>query len=314
MFINRVGHYLPSEIVGNEHFTEINNLSSEWIFSRTGIKERRKAGPEENTSSMGIKAVDSALENAPFSMNEIDLIVGGTYTPYDTIVTLAHAVQHHLGIPDIPVLSLSSACSSLLNAIEVVEGYFAMGKASRALVVVSDHNTAYYNEKDTVSGHLWGDGAAALLISRERVSEKDLEIKKIITGGAATSGKSVEAVVLRPNGNGVVMPYGRDVFQNACTYMPKVSQQVLHSCGLTISDLDYLIPHQANHRISLNVIGTLGIPEDKLLSNIHRLGNTGCAGCAIALSENFDLFRKGQNIVVTVFGGGYSFGAMLITA
>lgn len=150
------------------------------------------------------------------------------------------------------------------------------------------------------------------MISKERQTDSDLFIRKLITGGAATSGKAVEAVVLRPNERGVVMPYGRDVFQNACTYMPKVSQQVLQACGLTIADIDYLIPHQANHRISLNVIGTLGISEDKLLSNIQRLGNTGCAGCAIALSENFDRFEKGQRLVVTVFGGGYSYGAMLI--
>ena len=95
--------------------------------------------------------------------------------------------------------------------------------------------------------------------------------------------------------------------------MPKVSQQVLQDCGLTIDDLDYLIPHQANHRISLNVINTLGIPVEKLISNIQYLGNTGCAGCAIALSENQAKFKQGENIVITVFGGGYSYGAMLIT-
>ena len=312
MYINRVSHYLPSEIIGNEYFTELNNLSSEWIVERTGISERRKAGEGENTNTMAIDAVKSLLETIPYSKNEIDLIVGATYTPYDTIVSPAHAVQHFLEIPDIPVVSVSSACSSLLNAIELVEGYFAMKKATRALVVVSDHNTAYYNELDTISGHLWGDGASALLISKERQTDSDLLIRKLITGGAATSGKAIEAVVLRPNERGVVMPYGRDVFQNACTYMPKVSQQVLQACGLTIADIDYLIPHQANHRISLNVIGTLGISEDKLLSNIQRLGNTGCAGCAIALSENFDRFEKGQRLVVTVFGGGYSYGAMLI--
>lgn len=312
MYINRVSHYLPTLIIGNEYFTELNNLSSEWIVERTGISERRKAGEDENTNTMAIDAVKSLLETIPYSKNEIDLIVGATYTPYDTIVSPAHAVQHFLQIPDIPVVSVSSACSSLLNAIELVEGYFAMKKATKALVVVSDHNTAYYNELDTISGHLWGDGASALLISKERQTDSDLFIRKLITGGAATSGKAVEAVVLRPNERGVVMPYGRDVFQNACTYMPKVSQQVLQACGLTIADIDYLIPHQANHRISLNVIGTLGISEDKLLSNIQRLGNTGCAGCAIALSENFDRFEKGQRLVVTVFGGGYSYGAMLI--
>ena len=314
MYINTLSHYLPSEVIGNEYFTNLNNLSSEWIVERTGIYERRKAAEGENTSTMAIEAVKLLLEdNIPFSKNEIDLIVGGTYTPYDTIVTVAHAVQHHLALPDIPVVTISSACSSLLNAIEIVEGYFAMGKATKALVVVSDHNTAYYNESDTVSGHLWGDGASAILISKERQSDSDMQIKKLITGGAATSGKAIEAVVLRPNERGVIMPFGRDVFQNACIYMPKVSQQVLQACGLTINDLDYLIPHQANHRISLNVINTLGIPAEKLISNIQYLGNTGCAGCAIALSENRSRFVKGQNIVITVFGGGYSYGAMLIT-
>ncbi len=313
MYINSISHYYPSQVVGNEYFTNLNNLSSEWISDRTGIFERRKAREGENTATMAIEAVDLLLEDMPYDKDEIDLIVGATYTPYDTIVTLGHAIQHHVQIPHIPVLSLSTACSSFLNAIEVVEGYFAMGKASKALVIVSDHNTAYYNESDTVSGHLWGDGAAALLISKEQLSDSDMHIKKLITAGAATSGKAVEAVVLRPNERGVVMPYGRDVFQNACIYMPKVSQQVLAECGLTIDDLDYLIPHQANHRISLNVINTLGLPLEKLISNIQYLGNTGSAGCAIALSENKEKFEKGQNVVLTVFGGGYSYGAMLIT-
>ncbi len=313
MYINSISHYFPSHVVGNEYFTKLNNLSTEWISERTGIFERRKAGEGENTATMAIDAVNLLLENMPYEQGEIDLIIGATYTPYDTIVTLGHAMQHHLQIPEIPVLSLSTACSSFLNAIEVVEGYFAMGKATKALVVVSDHNTAYYNEMDTVSGHLWGDGAAALLISKERLSESDMHIKKLITAGAATSGKAVEAVVLRPNERGVVMPFGRDVFQNACIFMPKVSQQILKACGLTIDDLDYLIPHQANHRISLNVINTLGLPVEKLISNIQYLGNTGSAGCAIALSENKEKFKKGENIVLTVFGGGYSYGAMLIT-
>lgn len=108
------------------------------------------------------------------------------------------------------------------------------------------------------------------------------------------------------------MPFGRDVFINACTYMPKASLQVLERCGLTVQDVDYVLPHQANLRISMNVMNTLGLSEDKLISNIQYLGNTGCAGCAIGLSENWERFKKGERIVITVFGGGYSFGAMLL--
>lgn len=312
MFLHQVGHYLPEQVVDNEHFTKLNGLSDEWIVQRTGIQMRRKAASAENSHSMGIEAVKALLDNIQVDINAIDLIVGATYTAYDAIVTLGHAVQHYLEIPDIPVVTISSACSSLLNAIEIVEGYFALNKATKALVITSEHNTGYYNETDTVSGHLWGDGAAALLISKERLSAADMEIKAVLTGGAATSGKATEAVVLRPNERGVIMPFGRDVFINACTYMPKATLQVLEKCDLTIEAVDYVLPHQANLRISVNVMNTLGLSEEKLLSNIQYLGNTGCAGCAIGLSENWRRFQKGERIIVTVFGGGYSYGAMLL--
>ncbi|QJW92185.1 ketoacyl-ACP synthase III [Spirosoma taeanense] len=310
MYIHAASHYLPTEVVGNDHFTQLNGLSSDWIIERTGIRERRKAAPGENTNTMTLDVIRRLAPKTDLST--IDLIVGATYTPYDTIVSLAHEAQHCLGIADIPVVSISTACSSLLNAIEVVEGYFALNKASRALVIVSEHNTAYNNEQDKVSGHLWGDGAAALLITKERQSEDDFVIKALLTGGAAHTAKATNAVVLKPNEGGVVMPHGRDVFINACQYMPKASLQVLERCGLTLADVDYVLPHQANLRISRNVMHTLDLPEEKLISNIQYLGNTGCAGCAIALSEKWDTFQKGQRIVVTVFGGGYSYGAMLL--
>jgi len=310
MYIHKVSHYLPEQVVGNEHFTKLNGLSSEWIIERTGIAERRKAAPGENTNTMSVEAVKQLQEK--IDLSDADLIIGATYTPHDTIATLAHVVQHHLGIADIPVVSISSACSSLLNAIEIVEGYFALNKAKRAIVVVSEHNTAYNNDQDKVSGHLWGDGSSALLITKERQSDQDFEILTILTGGAAHTGKAVEAVVLKPLEQGVIMPHGRDVFINACTYMPKASLQALEKCGLTLNDVDYVLPHQANLRISRNVMKTLDLPEEKLISNIQRLGNTGCAGCAIALSENWNQFLDGEHIVVTVFGGGYSYGAMII--
>jgi 3-oxoacyl-[acyl-carrier-protein] synthase-3 len=283
MYIHTVCHYLPTQIIGNEHFTRLNGLSSDWIIERTGIQERRKAAAGENTNTMTVDVVRQMQEKVDLST--VDLIVGATYTPYDTIVSLAHEAQHYLQIADIPVISVSTACSSLLNAIELVEGYFALNKASRALVIVSEHNTAYNNDEDTISGHLWGDGAAALLITKERQSEDDFTIKALITGGAAHTPKATTGVMLKPNEGGVSMPFGRDVFINACQYMPKASLQVLERCGLTLADVDYVLPHQANLRISRNVMKTLDLPEDKLISNIQLLGNTGCAGCAIALSR-----------------------------
>lgn len=314
MYIHTAAHYVPKEVVPNAYFLHINGLTDEWIQSRTGIRERRRAMPGENTHTMGIAAVRAALDRLPYPVEEIDLIVGASYTPYDTIVTLGHIVQHELGVPRIPVVYISSACSSLLNAIEVVEGYFAMGKAHKALVVAAEHNTVYANESDTKAGHLWGDGAVALFLSRDRIGPQDLYIKRLVTGGAATEGKATEGVVLRPFDGGIFMPHGRDVFIHACQYMAQVTREVLNAEGLTPADLAYFIPHQANMRISRNVAEQLGLSMDQVLSNIEYLGNTGSAGCGIVLSEAWHRFRPGDRIMMAVFGGGYSYGAMLMEA
>ncbi len=261
---------------------------------------------------MGIASVEALRAGAPYDLSTIDLIVGGTYTPHDTIVTLAHAVQHYVNVADIPVVSVSSACSTLLNALELVQGYFAMNKATRALVVVSDHNTAYNNERDTIAGHLWGDGAAALLVSKEPVGPNDVRIVDILTGGAATVGKATTGVTLKPVAGGIIMPNGRDVFQWACHYMAQVTRTIVERNGHQVADIDWLIPHQANARISRNVVKALGLPEERALSNIERLGNTGCAGAAIALAENYERVVASALTVITVFGGGYSYGAALL--
>lgn len=313
MYLHHVAAYLPAAVVTNEHFTRLNGLASDWIIERTGIRERRKAAPGENANTMAIAATQALLAETPgFEPASIDLIVAGTYTPHDTIYTAAHAVQRFLNTNEIPVVSISSACSSLLNAIEIVEGYFALGKASRALVVVSEHNTAYNNEEDTMAGHLWGDGAAALLFSKEPLAASDLRVVQVLTGGAAPMGKADEAVTLKPVDKGIVMPFGRDVFQQACTYMARITQQLLDKNGLAVDELSYLIPHQANLRISANVVKQLGLDPARAVSNIERLGNTGCAGAAIGLAEIWPRIQPGENLIVTVFGGGYSYGAMLL--
>ena len=134
----------------------------------------------------------------------------------------------------------------------------------------------------------------------------------VITGGAAPVGKANEAVTLKPVEKGIVMPFGRDVFQQACTYMTKVTQTLLDKHHLAVADLTYLIPHQANLRISKNVTKQLGIDPARAVSNIERLGNTGCAGAAIGLAEVWNTLVSGNKVIITVFGGGYSYGAMLL--
>jgi 3-oxoacyl-[acyl-carrier-protein] synthase III len=312
MFINTASHYLPDTIVPNAYYTELLGLSDEWIFKRSGIRNRTKARADENTNTMSIEAVKSAIDRLPYFVRDVDLIVGATYTPYDTVGTLAHAVQAHFEIPRARAISVSSACSSFLNAVEIVEGYFATKKAHRALVIAAEHNTAYSDDKDEQSGHLWGDGAGVVFISKERIGPGDIEILDVSTSGLGHIGKGLEAVYLRPKNDGLRMPYGRDIFVYATKYMVSEVEHLLARNHFALEDIRHLIPHQANTRIINHVVASLGLPNSELIMNIEQAGNTGCANTDIALSQNWDNFQSNELIAITVFGGGYSSGAMLM--
>ncbi len=312
MFINATGFYVPEERVDNQHFLELNGLTSEWIEQRTGIRSRSKAKAEENINTMSMEAVRNALPKLPYDITDVDLIVSASYSPYDTVATAAHLAQYEFHIENAKALYLSSACSSFLNALEVVEGYFAMGKATKALILSADKNSAYYNETDPKAGHLWGDAAAAFFISKERVSEKDSEIVEVYTQGLGYLGKAPDAVHLRPCDGGIMMPEGRDVFIQACTYMPKNVLYLLEKNGYTLDNLTYFIGHQANMRIMSNIAKQLNLPEEKFLHNIEELGNTGSVSSALVYAQNDHSFKKGDLVAITVFGGGYSTGACLI--
>jgi 3-oxoacyl-[acyl-carrier-protein] synthase-3 len=288
MYINVASHYLPELIVSNEYYTNLIGLTDEWIYKRSGIRRRAKAGSDENTNTMSIDAIKPAIDKLPYSIKDVDLIIGATYTPYDTVGTLAHAVQAYFDIPN------------------------ATNKSKRAIVIASEHNTAYSDDSDGQSGHLWGDGAGAIFISKERLSPNDIEIVDLNTTGLAHIGKGIEGVYLRPNEGGLKMPYGKDIFVNACKYMIFEVEDILRKNHLTLKDIAYLIPHQANSRIMSSIAASLDLLNGRMIANIEELGNTGCASTIIALSQNWEKFENNEFIVVTVFGGGYSSGAMLL--
>lgn len=312
MYINSLGHYLPATLVPNDYFLNVNGLTNEWIYTRTGIKTRTKASAGENTHTMGIEAVKQAIEHLPYPVSDVDLVIGASYSPYDTVATLAHAVQNAYKIHGAQAVYISSACSSFINALEIAEGYFATGKASKALIVTSEHNTAYSHETDEKSGHLWGDGAGAVFVSKDKVHDREVKIIDILTRGLGNIGKAFQAVYLHPTNGGLQMPYGKDVFTHACKYMADAVTEILQRNQLTTSNIDYLIPHQANMRIIKYVAGELAIDIDKVITNIGELGNTGSASTLIALSQNFTSIKPGSLVGFTVFGGGYSSGSMLM--
>lgn len=307
MFINATGVYVPAERVHNDYFLELNRLTSEWIEQRTGIISRSKAQPEENINTMGLEAIRDALPKLPYNITEVDLIIAASYSPYDTVATAAHVAQKEFNMTKAKALYLSSACSSFLNALEVVEGYFAMGKATKALIISADKNSAYSNDTDPKAGHLWGD-AAAFFISKEQMSTREPRIEEIYTEGLGHISKGPEGVQLRPRDGGIMMPEGKDVFIQACTYMPKNVLYVLEKNGYTLDDLSYFIGHQANMRIMSNIAKQLELPEEKFLHNIEELGDTGSVSSALVYAQHEHLFKKGDIVCITVFGGGYSAG------
>lgn len=312
LYINAFAHYIPEKRIPNAYFKEVNGLDDEWIFSRTGIKNRSKAGEGENTNTMAIEAVKRLKDKLPYPIEEVDLIIAATYSPHDTVATAAHTVQRAFNIKDAQCLSVTSACSSFINAMEIAEGYFAMNKATKAIILASEHNTEYSNESCSQSGHLWGDGSIAIGISTLPEGEKPAKILSIFTRGLGHIGKADTAVYLRPHHGGIGMPEGRDVFMNACHYMIKGLEVTLGSQGKNLSDLKFIAPHQANQRIMSTIARQIDFPEDRMLSNIQEVGNTGCPSCAIALSQNLDRVEKGDLVGLTVFGGGYSCGSALL--
>lgn len=312
MYINSTGYYIPEGRVYNDHFLDVNGLTSDWILKRTGISSRSKAAEGEGHNSMGLAAIKDALKTLPYDIKEIDLIVSASYSPYDTVATLAHIAQQKYDIPNMKAVYASAACSSFVNGLEIVEGYFAMGKAKKALLVCSEHNTYYSNESDPKCGHLWGDGAVAFFLSADRQNDNDAEIKQIYTRGLGNVSKGPEGVRLRPKEGGIAMPDGKDVFIHACKYMTQALDGVTAPEGLKIQDLNYIICHQANKRIVANVANQLELEDNRFFNNIEELGNTGSASAAIVFAQNRDKFKKGEHIGLTVFGGGYSCGAFLV--
>ncbi|MDR1274614.1 MAG: ketoacyl-ACP synthase III [Odoribacteraceae bacterium] len=311
MFINGIAHYVPGDRVPNSYFKAVNGLDDEWIFSRTGIRTRSKANDAENTNTMALEAAKKLQETLPYSLATVDLIVTGTYSPHDTVATASHVAQRHFQAGEARCLTVSSACSSLINALEIAEGYFASGKATRALVMASEHNTAYCRENCPQSGHLWGDGAIAMAVSNRPAGARDARVASIYTRGLGHVGKADVAVHLRPLLDGISMPEGRDVFVNACHYMIDALDRVAAARGKTIADLAFIAPHQANQRIINAIARQADIPAERMLSNIEELGNTGCPSCGIALSQNVHRVKPGDLVALTVFGGGYSCGAAL---
>jgi 3-oxoacyl-[acyl-carrier-protein] synthase III len=304
---------VPSGRVDNAAFSALTGRDAEWFVARTGIHSRSRAASTETTTSMGIAAVRDLLARQPDALQGVDLIIGSSYTPDDTLSTMAARVQREFGIAAARVYFLSTACSSFISALELAAIMLRAGEANKALIVVSEHNSRYSDDADAFSGHLWGDGAAAVVLSRD-ASGAAFTLEYARSRGVACAGKGPDAISLNPDQGrqGLVMQEGRDVFARACEYLAEEVRDAAAAVGLAIDDIRWLVPHQANLRILANVAKGLEIPMERCVITVDRLGNTGCASIPISIDHARPDIRSGDVIAAAAFGGGYSCGAAIL--
>jgi 3-oxoacyl-[acyl-carrier-protein] synthase-3 len=307
-----IASYLPETVLDNRRLSELTGREEDFFLRRTGIRQRRRAAPGENTNTMAVSAVRALGAASRARLADVDLVIGCSYTSWDLIGTLAHAVQREFVMTRARAFTLSSACSSAANALEVAAAFFDAGRSTLALIVAADHNSLHSNDSDQRSGHLWGDGAAAMLVSREPEPQACFTVKDVWTMGLGHVGLGPEAIALQPHGPGLVMPHGKDVFVQACEGMEAAARLVLGRNGLVAADLGLLVPHQANQRIIDHVAERLALAPGRVASTIASYGNTGCASAIVTLDEHQHRLAGGDLALVLTFGGGYSAGAALL--
>lgn len=318
--ITAVGHFLPEDRLTNAELEAMVDTSDEWIRTRTGIRERRiLRDPAKATSYMATEAARDLLRKRGITADEIDLIIVATVTPDMFFPSTAALVQANLGASNAWGFDLSAACSGFLFALSTGTRFVESGKHSKVLVIGADKMTSIMDFTDRTSCILFGDGAAAVLL------EPDESGHGVIDSIERTDGSNWS--ILCMHGGGSLHPpthetvdrglhflhqEGQHVFRYAVQGMADVSAEILARNGLTGDDVRFLVPHQANLRIIDATARRMGIGMDKVMLNIERYGNTTAATIPLCLADWESQLRRGDNLVLAAFGGGFTWGAIYL--
>ncbi|MEQ9105190.1 MAG: beta-ketoacyl-ACP synthase III [Rhodothermales bacterium] len=319
--ITAVGHYLPEDRLTNKDLEALVETSDEWIMSRTGIKERRiLRDPEKATSFMATKAAEEVLRKRGIGPEEIDLIIVATVTPDMFFPATACIVQGNLGATNAWAYDLSAACSGFLFALSTAARFIESGKHTKVLVIGADKMSSIVDYTDRTTCILFGDGAGAVLVepsadkdgihdSIEEVDGKDWA-GLCMLGGGSLNPPSPVTLEKRLH---YLYQDGQPVFKKAVVGMAEVAERIMKRNGLTGDDVRYLVPHQANLRIIDATARRMGITMDKVMLNIERYGNTTAATLPLCLADWEKDLKKGDNLILAAFGGGFTWGSMYLS-
>ncbi|UZR93573.1 beta-ketoacyl-ACP synthase III [Chondrinema litorale] len=318
--ITAVSGWVPEDILDNHQLEQMVETNDEWIQTRTGIKERRILKKEgAGTSYMATKAINSLLEKRGITANDIDVIICATITPDLLFPSTANLICEQIGAKNALSFDLAAACSGFIYALETGSNFIKSGQYKKVVVVGADKMSAIIDYTDRSTCILFGDGAGAVLL------EPDEEGYGVYDSILKTDGSGKD--LLRAKGHGSADPLtpeniikgehffyqeGKAVFKFAVTRMADVSAEIMKRNNLTGDDIAYLVPHQANKRIIEATAKRMGVGMDKVTLNIQKFGNTTGATIPLCLWEFEKDFKKGDNIVLAAFGGGFTWGSVYL--
>lgn len=308
------GSYLPKKILTNQDLESVVDTSDSWIRSRTGIEQRHIAAENEMASDLAINACFKAIESADISTDKIDLIIVATTTPDMTFPSTACILQYKLGIKDCPAFDVQAVCSGFIYALATADMFIRAGRYNTALVVGAEIYSRLLDWNDRSTCVLFGDGAGAVIITksdRPGILSSHLHANGSHYNTLSLSGHISHGKI---QGNPFITMEGNTVFKFAVKVMEEIVYEALSENNLQISDINWLIPHQANIRIIQSTAKKLGLPMDKVVTTIAKHGNTSAASIPLALdiAVRDKRIKPNQYVLLEGVGGGFTWGAVLI--
>ena len=307
------GSYLPKKVLTNDDLASMVDTSDEWIYTRTGIKQRHIADENECTSDLAAKAIQNALDNAKMSAEDVDLLIVATITPDLVFPSTSCIIQKKLGLNHAVALDISAACSGFVYGLTIADSMIKSGVYKNAVVVGAETLSRIMDWNDRTTCVLFGDGAGAAVLraTTEKTGILSYSIKSdgnYLDCLKATGGPSST----KTSGN--IFMEGKEVFKLAVVRMPEISKEVVAKAGKTMADVDCFIPHQANVRIIDAALKNLDIPEEKVVKTIETHGNisSACIPLALDIANKNGQLKKGQNVLLTAMGAGFTWGSVFL--
>jgi 3-oxoacyl-[acyl-carrier-protein] synthase-3 len=311
--ISGTGSYLPTKILTNAELERMVDTTDEWIFARTGIRERHIAASDEYTSDLGIAAAKEAIEAANIDVQDIELLIVATTTPDRVFPSTACLIQNQLGIKNnSPAFDVQAVCSGFVYALSVADSMIKTGAAKTALVIGAETMSRITDWTDRSNCILWGDGAGAVILQAS--NEAGIITTHLHANGSYEKLLTVPAGVSRQEGDKTIKMEGNAVFKMAVNTLDQIVDETLLANGMQKSDVDWLVPHQANIRILQATAKKLDMDLDKVVVTVDKHGNTSAASIPLALDTAVrdGRIKRGDVILMEAFGGGFTWGSALI--